>query len=326
MSSDAGTPLRAPVHVRIGRDRNARLLAWVATWKREAAPYMTLAAVGLVLRLVALGSKPMHHDESEHAWFAWRMLEGHGYSYDPVFHGPVQFYLIGLADLLIGVGDYAARLPAAVLGTIAVFLPFFLRRQLGKVAALTASVALCLSPSYLYQSRFAREDIHIATINLAILVVLIRFFEAPRRWQPIALLTLLAVAFATKETTYITVFLLVLFFLGMVVAEGLRERRRGGRFLDGAVLRGAISFGARTWAWAASAFLLVYTLLFSTFLTSPRGVREGLVGSIHYWLSQQPVGRGGQPWWYYVMPGRPTSGRSSSSGSPGSSSCCAAPP
>jgi len=303
VSSDAGRPFEAPAAPAFDRAWSARLRSWAATWGREAPPFAAIAAVGLVMRLVALDVKPMHHDESEHAWFAMRMLEGQGYTYDPVFHGPVQFYLIGIADLLVGMGDFAARLPAAILGTVAVFLPFFLRRQLGTIATLTASVALCLSPSYLYQSRFAREDIHIATINLAILVVLIRFFDAPRRWQPVALLALLATAFATKETTYITVFLLVLFLLGVIAVEGVRERRQGSGLLDGDTIRSATSLGAATWAWAASAFLVIYTLLFSTFFTSPRGLREGLVGSIHYWLSQQPVGRGGQPWWYYLMLG-----------------------
>ena len=53
----------------------------------------------------------MHHDESEHAWFAWRLVTGQGYHYDPVFHGPVQFYLIALADLLLGAGDTVVRIP-----------------------------------------------------------------------------------------------------------------------------------------------------------------------------------------------------------------------
>jgi uncharacterized protein (TIGR03663 family) len=50
-----------------------------------------------------------------------------------------------------------------------------------------------------------------------------------------------------------------------------------------------------------SAFLLVYTLLFSSFLTNPAGLKTGLWGSIDYWLSQQDVGRGGQPWFYYLV-------------------------
>ncbi|HUG64311.1 MAG TPA: flippase activity-associated protein Agl23 [Gaiellaceae bacterium] len=292
-----------PSHVTFSIRRDewlARTRAWVASWGREAVPFASMAAVALVLRLIGLDDKAMHHDEAQHAWFGWRLETGEGYSYDPVFHGPVQFYLIALADFVLGAGDYVTRLPVALVGSIAVFLPFFVRRQLGTVAALTASVALAVGPSYLYVSRFLREDIHVTTVNLAGLVVLIRFLDKPSRWHPIALLSLVAVAFATKETTYITVFVLGLFFAALVVSEAIGLGRGARGVLDTKLVRDIRSLGV-AWAWGASAFLIVYTLLFSTFLTSPEGLREGLVGSIDYWLSQQDVNRGGQPWFYYLV-------------------------
>ncbi len=278
-----------------------RARAWVATWGREAIPFLGIAGAALVLRLIGLDDKAMHHDESQHAWFGWRLETGNGYSYDPVFHGPVQFYLIALVDFLFGAGDYVTRLPVALVGSIAVFLPFFVRRQLGTVAALTASVALAIGPSYLYVSRFLREDIHVTTVNLAALVVLIRFLDRPSRWHPLALLSLAAVAFGTKETTYITVFVLGLFFAALVVSEAIGVGRGVRGALDTKLVRDVRSLGIAAWAWGISAFLVVYTLLFSTFFTNPEGLREGLVGSVDYWLSQQPVGRGGQPWFYYLV-------------------------
>ena len=278
-----------------------RMRAWAATWWREAVPFAALTAVGLGLRLVQLDEKPLHHDETLHVWFSWQLATGNGYSYDPVYHGPVQFYVIALAYLLFGIGDYVAHVPIAVAGTIAIFLPFFLRRQLGTVAALTASVAICLAPAWLYFSRFVREDIHVATITLGLTVVLLRFFDRPRPWQPVAFGTLLALSFATKETTYITVAVFGAFFAAAVAIQAVRARRAGGRLLDAALVRGMTSLGAAPWAWGVACFLLVYTLLFSTFLTNPEGLQEGLWGSIDYWLGQQDVNRGGQPWFYYLV-------------------------
>jgi uncharacterized protein (TIGR03663 family) len=272
----------------------------VASW-REALPFAAIALLALALRLIDLAGKPLHHDESEHAWFAWRLVSGEGYHYDPVFHGPVQFYLIALADLVLGAGDAVTRVPPVLMGTAIVFLPFFLRHQLGRLAALTASLLLCLSPSYLTFSRFAREDIYVACITLGLVIVLMRFLDHPRRWHPPAFLGLLAVSFATKETTYITSFIVCLYLLGVVVAQGIGARRRGSRARDGALLREALALGVDAWAWGAFAFLVTFALLFSTFLTNPAGLQEGLVGSIHYWLSQQPVARGGQPWFYYLV-------------------------
>src|SRR6185312_3325960 len=116
-----------------------------------------------------------------------------------------------------------------------------------------------------------------------------------------ALLGLLAVSFAIKETTFITTFLGGLFLLGTAALQGLRARRAGDRWRDGPLVRTVASVGVDAWAWAIATFLVVFTLLYSTFLTNPEGLREGLVGSIRYWLSQQDVGRGGQPWFYYLV-------------------------
>ena len=115
-------PRRATVSVAI-----ERLRAWVATWGLEAVPFGAVTALALVLRLVDLTRMPLHHDESEHAWFAWQLVTGHGYHYDPVFHGPVQFYLISAMYTLFGVSDWVVRLAPVLMGTVLTGLPFFLR-------------------------------------------------------------------------------------------------------------------------------------------------------------------------------------------------------
>ena len=81
---------------------------------------------------------------------------GDGYSYDPVYHGPVQFYVIALADLLFGVGDYVAAVPVAVVGhdrDLPAVLPAPAARH-GRGAHRVASRSAS-RPSWLYFSRFA---------------------------------------------------------------------------------------------------------------------------------------------------------------------------
>ena len=295
------TAIARPADLPLRGATAGRVRAWAAAWWREAVPFAGVAALALTLRLADISVRPLHHDESEHAWFAWRLVTGHGYQYNPIFHGPVQFYLISLMYTLFGITDAVVRVAPVLMGTIVVFLPFFLRRQLGRGAALVCSVLLCLSPSFLYFSRFAREDIYVLCVTFGIVVVLIRFLAEPRRWHPAAFLGLLAVSFATKETTYITVFILGLFLAGAIGVQTLRARRAGRGWLDGEIVHGAVSLGRDAWLWGVSVFLVVYTLLFSTFFTNPGGLKEGIVGSIRYWLSQQPVNRGGSPWFYYLI-------------------------
>ena len=58
------------------------------------------------------------------------------------------------------------------------------------------------------------------------------------------------------------------------------------------------------WATLMALFWAIEILLFTTFFTNPvDGLATGVVGSLGYWLAQQEVKRGSQPWYYYIMQG-----------------------
>ena len=57
----------------------------------------------------------------------------------------------------------------------------------------------------------------------------------------------------------------------------------------------------RHWLTAVVIMFLIYALLFTTFFTNPLGLGTGMFGSISYWMAQQEVQRGGQPWYYYLL-------------------------
>ncbi len=62
-----------------------------------------------------------------------------------------------------------------------------------------------------------------------------------------------------------------------------------------------VTWNRRTWLLCAAAFYGVWLLLFTTFLTNMLGVASGFWQSLGYWLVQQDVHRGGQPWYYYLV-------------------------
>jgi uncharacterized protein (TIGR03663 family) len=111
------------------------------------------------------------------------------------------------------------------------------------------------------------------------------------------ILGLLAVSFAVKESTYITVAVFGSFFAVAL----LWQARRAGSLGAARLAITARSVGRDAWIWSAATFVTVYTLLFTTFLTNPHGLQDGLIESIRYWLSQQPVNRGGHPLFYYLV-------------------------
>ena len=262
----------------------------------ELIAWGVLIALALALRLYDLGARPFHHDESQDAYFSWVLQTDGDYKYDPLLHGPLRFYLTAAMYTLFGASDFTARLAPALMGTSMVALMYPLRRQLGRIAAYAAAVLLAIGPSYLYFSRFAREDIYIAAITLAMLVVVFRFFDEPRRWHPAAFGALLAASFATKESTFITVFVAGSFF---VLAIGWQWRRTGS-WRESPIVRKLLGVGWEPHVWGIAAFLAVYTLTFTTFLTHPSGI-YGLWTGLDYWLGQHGVGRGGESDVFYSV-------------------------
>ncbi|NIN65640.1 MAG: TIGR03663 family protein [Anaerolineae bacterium] len=57
----------------------------------------------------------------------------------------------------------------------------------------------------------------------------------------------------------------------------------------------------RRWVTSAGIFWVIYILLHTTLLTNMLGLLSGPIGALGYWLVQQGVKRGGQPWYYYLI-------------------------
>ena len=185
---------------------------------------LAVAGVALVLRVVELGARAMHHDESLHATFAWYFAEGRGYEHNPLMHGPLLFHTLAAVFKVAGDGEVTARLPFAVAGTALVLTPLLLRRWLGSVGTVAVAVLLALSPVLLYYSRFARNDVLVALWTVLLVVAVWRYREEGRaRWLAVAAVAL-ALAFATKETVYLTTALLLLYVNTALTAALLDQR------------------------------------------------------------------------------------------------------
>ncbi len=57
----------------------------------------------------------------------------------------------------------------------------------------------------------------------------------------------------------------------------------------------------RLWLTNAAIFYIPFTILYTTFFTNGVGFFTGLIGSLGYWLEQQAIERGSQPWYYYIL-------------------------
>jgi hypothetical protein len=118
-----------------------------------------------------------------------------------------------------GVNDFTGRLLPAIFGTALVALPFFLRGHIGRLGAFLAAVMLAFSPVLLFFSRFARGDIYVGFWTLAIVVCIWRYLAERKPLYLYLMAGLLALSFATKEVTFMTAALFIL-YLDLLFAWG----------------------------------------------------------------------------------------------------------
>jgi DNA-binding beta-propeller fold protein YncE len=55
------------------------------------------------------------------------------------------------------------------------------------------------------------------------------------------------------------------------------------------------------WLAHAALFYGIFALFYTTIFSYPEGLATGWMGALSYWMAQQAVNRGGQPWFYYAF-------------------------
>ncbi len=406
-------------------------------WK---VAYIALILLALITRLYALGDRVVSHDETTHAKYSWNLYSGSGFRHDPLMHGPLLFEATAFLFALFGVSDFTARLYSALAGVALVAAPWLLRRWMGRLGALLASVMVLISPTITYYSRYTRHDVPMLLFITLLLWSVLQYLDRDSggsRWL-IWMGVFFALVFATKENAYMYTALFVALMalalirqlfgvrwakrsmvrlvvgllalalvLGVVfilaygsahvsdegpandeisavvvpvwgrlalgcavlsvagaligLVHGVGEAQiRGLRLFDVLLVLGTftlplgsallmnliagvdmtlfyqalmsanfsgvpmpslvgafstliIALGVsvavglwwdrRRWPLVALAYYGVFFVLYSTFFTYGWGALSGLVGGLAYWISQQGIQRGSQPWYYYGMIG-----------------------
>ena len=209
-----------PLTARLGSalsDARASVRWW------EAAGYATLVVAGLTMRLWDLGARAMHHDESLHALYSWKLATGDGYSHNPMMHGPLQFEVNAALFFTLGDSEVTARLLYAFMGTALILMPLLFRSRLGRLGALFAAILLTVSPAMLYYSRFARNDILMAVWTFGLVICMWRYFDEGRHRYLYISAALLAFMFATKESAYMVVGMMGLWCFLMAMQPRLSQ-------------------------------------------------------------------------------------------------------
>lgn len=203
-----------------------RALRYLRTRTPEYWLWVGILALGALLRFWGLGDKPLHHDESMHAYYSLTFARDFSsYAYDPLLHGPFQFHAVGAllalilaVEHLVGAGgvagnpwinDTTVRIVPALFGLGIVALPLGLRRELGRWGAPLAAFLLAVSPAFVYFSRFLREDVYFNFFMFAMVVCAVNFARTRGTGWFVSLAVSAVLAYATFEGFFITLAIFV---------------------------------------------------------------------------------------------------------------------
>jgi len=249
--------------------------------------FLLILALAVILRFAFLDLKLLHHDEAIHAWFAYELATKGVYSYDPMYHGPLLYYLTAGMYWLLGQSDLIVRLLPALFGTLLIPLVYFIYRlgYLDKRQALVAALFVAISPDLVYFSRFLRHDIFQLFFTLLILVALLYYLDSGKLRY--ALLAGIGVAggMALKEDMPLFLLIFLVFGLYLLVSKKIVLPKHWKRdALVGILL--AVS---------------ILVLLYSSFGMHYEVLETGLIKAWNHWTAMHGQCRICGPWFFYIL-------------------------
>jgi len=252
--------------------------------------YVAAVAAALVLRLLWLDDRPLHHDEGVNAWFVGNLMDGYRWSYDPGrFHGPFLFFFHLPIAALFGVSTLAFRLPVALVSTATLLLLLPLRRWLSPAGTVAAAWLLAVSPSLVAYGRDFIHETYLVFFTLALVVSVARLIETPTEGT-LALSAACLAGLATVKETYVLT--LAALAIAALAAFGVERIWRTAKALKPVARKGR--------DWAVFAFGVPYLLLFTSFFTNLMGLPDS-VRTFLLWFGKGVAGEGhAKPWHYFL--------------------------
>jgi len=120
-----------------------------------------------------------------------------------MMHGPLQMLSSSLIFSIFSDNDFTARVLYACAGTMLVMLPIFMRDIIGRFGSASASLLLSISPTLLYFSRFARNDILMAFFTTIIIICFWKYVQKGKTRYLYITSFVISLCFGTKESSYL---------------------------------------------------------------------------------------------------------------------------
>ncbi|MCX9085438.1 MAG: TIGR03663 family protein [Candidatus Methanoperedens sp.] len=272
------------------------------------ACFFLLVAFAFFLRLYRLDERVFHHDEAAVGHFTYKLFAENIYNYDPAFHGPFMYYATTEIFKWIGDSVYSARLLPAILGSAILFFLIPLRKYLREKGIIIAAFFLAFSPSFLYYSRFYREDIFISFFSMLLFVCSIKFAEnysikkiALKRYvKKIIYLSIGALSLATlaalKENAYVSMALIGFFLFLLFIKNNYHKRSfekikvfdTGSLILIAEVLLFIFLF------------IIFFSMYYSGHFLDLHAIKQAFMKAVTHWYEMHSIERMAGPFFFYL--------------------------
>jgi uncharacterized protein (TIGR03663 family) len=138
-----------------------------------------IVALGALLRFLCLGIKPPHFDEGINGWFVDQMIRTGFYRYDPTnYHGPLHFYLLFLAQTLLGRNVWALRLPVVLASIGSIYLTLKFEPLVGRTVSRIAALGMAVSPGFIFYGRYSIHEVWLLLFSMLFILGLLGLWKA----------------------------------------------------------------------------------------------------------------------------------------------------
>lgn len=229
-----------------------------------------------------LSARPMHNDEGVNTWFLEKLIEHNDYKYDPKnYHGPSLYYIQLVFTWIngfvyspatfkfnsdVGITATSVRTGTVVCGLFLLLGLLSAARRLGSWGALTAVILMGSSCGFIFYSRYFIHETFFAFFTLGIYLSAVYFRDTRRPLYFYTGCASTVLLYATKETSVLILFVLL---LSALLTGRFTFFRQNARTLVSELkfhLVGGIGLG-----------LLIWMLLYSSFFTNFNGLKDSLI-------------------------------------------------
>jgi uncharacterized protein (TIGR03663 family) len=288
-----------------GKDYNIENSPGLSKKKYKILGFLIIL-LALLIRLLDLGKRVFHHDESVHASFTLRLLETGQYRYNPAYHGPFLFHSTAVVFHFLGINDTTARLIPVFFGVAAILLLFLLKKELGERGVLWSAFLLSFSPSMVYFSSFFRNDLIIVFCTLATVIGVVRYLEnlhSPKRYPYLILAaSSLAIAVSSKENAYLVILMFGAYAGIYSLYRFYSEWKNEKLSLRKALFRkiSAISPFLPEILLSGTLFIFIVMLFYTSLFRTHETLFSIVERAFSHWMAMHRIERIGGPFYYYI--------------------------